>query len=399
MLNFFRKKTVEQTIDDPKQLEDFLLSVMRSSDSGINISPANAMQSPSNAACVRLIAGDIAQVPISIYKEESNGARVVAKDHPNYRVLVHKPNNYQTSSQFRRTMQLNFCLWGNAYARPVRLRGRVLELHPIHPSAVQVKQRANLDVEYVITDSDGRKSIETDILHLKDFASNSYVGQSRVTQNRQAIGLDMAAERFGSLFFKNGAKSSGAWKIDGKLNEESFRRLKDTLNATATGASSHESPLLEDGLDWVKTGFNARESQLIELREHQIVEICRIWNVPPHRIQHLKNATYSNIEHQGREYTTGLKQWACEWEDKLNDFLLSEDERDEYFCELDVDGFARGDLNSRSTFYNNGIQWGYLSANEVRRKEKLPDIDGGDRYLRPLNMVYTDEKITDETET
>lgn len=393
----FGKKNVEKTISSPKELENFLLSIIRTSSSGISVSPNNAMRSSAVAAAVRLIAGDIAQVPISIYKELPNGGKEVAKDHRHYGLIAFKPNGYQTSVQFRRTMQTHFCLWGNAYARPVRLRNRVLELHPIHPSAVKVKQDNDLNVFYEITNSDGTTSVETDIFHLKDFASNSYVAESRVMQGKNAIALDMAAEKFGSLFFKNGAKSSGAWKIPGKLNDESYERLKESLNASATGDKSHESPLLEGGLDWVKTGFNAKESQLIELREHQVIEIARIWNVPPHRIQHLNNATFSNIEHQGREYTGGLKQWACEWETQLMNFLLTERERLEYSIHMDIDSFSRGDLDARTKFYNAGVQWGYLSPNEVRRKEGLSDREGGDEYLRPVNMVNALESEEDET--
>ena len=392
------KKSVEKNISSPRELEQFLLEVMRTSSSGINVNPSNAMRSSSVAASVRLIAGDIAQVPIELYRSLPNGGREVAKKHRNYSVFKHHANGWQTSADFRRTMQLHFCLWGNAYARPIRVRDRIVEMNIIHPSAVEVKQKPDLSVHYIITNSDGSKSTETDIFHLKDFSSNSYVAESRVNQNKQAIGLDIAAEKFGALFFKNGAKSSGAWKIPTKLDDDSYDRLKETLNNTSTGDKSHESPLLEDGLDWVKTGFNARESQLIELRKHQVVEVSRIWNVPPHRIQHLDDATYSNIEHQGREYTAGLKQWASQWVDQLNKFSLSSSEMDDYSWDLGVDGFARADLDARSKFYNSGVQWGYMSPNEVRRMENLPDRDDGDRFLRPVNMVYSDESLENETE-
>ena len=396
----FRKKTAGETISTPQELDNFLMSIIRSSDAGVNVTPTNAMECPAVAASVRLLASSISQVPLTIYENLAGGGREVARDHENYSVLAIRPNEYQTSSQFRRTMQLNLGLWGNAYARPVRLRSRVLELHPIHPSCVEVKQLNDYTVQYHIINNDGTKTVETDIFHLKDFASSSYVGQSRVLQSRQAIGLALAAEKFGSLFFKNGAKSSGAWGIDGKLSEPAYKRLKESLAGIANGDSAHETPLLEEGLKWQQMGFNAKDSQLTELREHQVVEIARTWNVPLHKIQDLRHATFSNIEHLGREYTqTSLKPWACEWEDELNQFLILDEDREKYTIELDIDGFSRGDLATRTTFYNAGIQWGYMSPNEVRRLEKLPDIEGGDRYLRPVNMVYTDEKLNDETET
>jgi len=392
------QKQVEQSIQTPQQLEAFLLSVVSNSSSGIRVTPETAMQCSAVAASVRLIYNGVSQVPANIYRKLDNGGKELAKDHRNYKLLAYRANNYQTSRQFRQTMQMHFCLYGNAYARPIRVRNRILELHPVHPNAVTPKQRSeDLAVEYKIRLANGSTETTTDLFHLKDGAIDSIQGQSRVVLGKQSIGLAIAAEKFGALFFKNGAKSSGAWKTPGKLDEEPFERLKSQLNDAYSGDSAHTTPILEDGLDWIKTGFNAKESQLTELREHQVVEIARIFGVPPHMIQHLMQATFSNIEHQGREFLqTGLRPWTDSWEDQLQAFLLDDDERDSYLVEFDVDSFSRGDLEARTAFYNSGIQWGYISPNEARRSEGLPDREGGDEYLRPVNMVAADENDLDE---
>ena len=50
----------------------------------------------------------------------------------------------------------------------------------------------------------------------------------------------------------------------------------------------------------------------------------------------------------------------------------------------------RGDAASRSSYYQSGIQNGWLTRNEARIAENLNPIDGLDQPLRPLNMVEED---------
>lgn len=393
------QKQVEQTISTPQQLEAFLLSVVGGSSSGIRVTPENAMQCAAVAAAVRLISNGVSKVPANIYRKLDNGGKELATDHGNFGLLAYRANNYQTSAEFRANMQMNFCLYGNAYAKPVRIRNRVLELHPIHPNAVTVVKKKDLSVVYKIRLLSGQVEETSDLFHLKEGSIDSIQGTSRISLARESIGLALAAEKFGALFFKNGAKSAGAWKTDGKLDDKAFARLKAQLDSISSGENSHSTPVLEDGLDWVNTGFNAKDSQLTELRDHQVVEIARIFCVPPHMIQHLNNATFSNIEHQGREFLqTGLRPWTDIWEDQLANFLLSDKERLTHLIELDVDSFSRGDLSARTAFYNSGIQWGYISPNEARRGEGLADRGGGDEYLRPVNMIGTDETEDANTE-
>ena len=105
----------------------------------------------------------------------------------------------------------------------------------------------------------------------------------------------------------------------------------------------------------------------------------------------LDKATFSNIEQQSTEYVvytlapyiTGIEQAAG------RDLLFGEDQA-EYFVEFNVAGLLRGDFKTRMQGYAWGRQWGWLSANDVRRLENQPSIGpGGDLYLTPLNMSPT----------
>jgi phage portal protein BeeE len=79
-------------------------------------------------------------------------------------------------------------------------------------------------------------------------------------------------------------------------------------------------------------------------------------------------------------------------EQALNSALLPETSRKTLFIEHDLAGLMRGDIEGRYRAYLLGRQWGWLSPNEIRGWENLPEIDGGDEYLSPLNMTVLGER-------
>jgi len=55
----------------------------------------------------------------------------------------------------------------------------------------------------------------------------------------------------------------------------------------------------------------------------------------------------------------------------------------------------RGDIKSRYQSYAVARQWGFLSANDIRRFENMEPIDGGNVYLQPLNMTDVSANVND----
>lgn len=83
-----------------------------------------------------------------------------------------------------------------------------------------------------------------------------------------------------------------------------------------------------------------------------------------------------------------MTPWAERWEASIQSELLLES--DDIEIEFDFANLMRGDASSRSSYYQSGIQNGWLTRNEARIAENLNPIDGLDQPLRPLNMVEED---------
>jgi len=76
----------------------------------------------------------------------------------------------------------------------------------------------------------------------------------------------------------------------------------------------------------------------------------------------------------------------------MNAALLPPSSRKTLFIEHDLAGMLRGDLKGRYEGYRIGREWGWLSPNEIRGWENLPEIEGGDEYLSPLNMAVQGQR-------
>lgn len=71
----------------------------------------------------------------------------------------------------------------------------------------------------------------------------------------------------------------------------------------------------------------------------------------------------------------------------MNTALLPRSARPQTYLEHNFDALTRGDIQERYEAYSMAVTNGILTRNEVRAKENLPAIAGGDQMLTPLNMA------------
>lgn len=364
-------------------------------DAGAMVNETTALKFSAVFACTRVISETIGSLPLNVYKRLPNGGKQRATEHPLYNLLHSLAAPNLTSFNWRATAQGHLCTWGNSYAEIERNNaGRVIGLHIIPPNRVAVKL-VDGEKSYTVTLPKGGQVVlsAADVLHIPAFGYNGMIGYSVIGMARESIGLGMAAETFGSKFFGQGTNTGGVFEFPGKLKDDAYDRLKKQLAEKYEGlGKSHRALLLEEGMKYTRIGIPPNDAQFLETRKFQVSEICRIFRVPPHMVQDLERATFSNIEHQDIGFAKHtIRPWCVLWEQELARQLLTDaDIRQGYFIEFSLDALLRGDIKSRYEAYAVGRQNGWLSANDVRNFENLNPIDGGEMYLVPLNMVPAD---------
>lgn len=373
---------------------------MGGSTSGKRVNERSAMQMTAVYSCVRILSEAIASLPLHLYKYDENGSKEKAIEHRLYTLLHDEPNPEMTSFVFRETLMTHLLLWGNAYAQIIRNgKGEVVALYPLMPDRMKVDrdEQGHLYYEYQVSSDDAPTNkgaivrLKPDeVMHIPGLGFDGLVGYSPIAMAKNAIGLAIAAEEYGSKFYANGAAPSGVLEHPGTLKDPS--KVRDSWSQTFGGsANSHKVAVLEEGMKYTPISISPNEAQFLETRKFQIDEIARIFRVPPHMVGDLEKSSFSNIEQQSLEFVKyTLDPWVSRWEQNMIRSLLSEEEKKKYFIKFNVDGLLRGDYQSRMNGYATARQNGWMSANDIRELENLDRIPaelGGDLYLINGNMT------------
>ena len=378
--------------------------------SGKAVTERSAMQMTAVYSCVRILSEAIAGLPLHLYRYDKNGRKEKALDHPLYFLLHDEPNPEMTSFIFRETLMTHLLLWGNAYSQIIRNgKGEVVALYPLMPDRMKVDrdEHGRLYYEYTVYDSDdvdGRKGTNKvgrtvrlqphDVLHIPGLGFDGLVGYSPIAMAKNAIGLAIATEEYGSKFFANGAAPSGVLEHPGTIKDPS--KVRESWQATFGGSgNANKIAVLEEGMKYTPISISPEQAQFLETRKFQIDEIARIFRVPPHMIGDLEKSSFNNIEQQSLEFVKyTLDPWVSRWEQAMVRALLTPDEKKKYFFKFNVDGLLRGDYQSRMNGYATARQNGWMSANDIRELENLdriPAEQGGDLYLINGNMTKLED--------
>ena len=362
------------------------------SGSGKSVTVQSAIQLSTVYACVRVISETIASLPLGIY-ETVNDGNEKATDHPLYRLLHDEPNSEMTSFVFREVMLAHLLLYGNSYSQIIRSgKNQVIGLYPLLPDHMDVDRDSKGNLTYTYTTSDGKTVLikPRDVLHIPGLGFDGVMGYSPIALEKNAIGLGIASEEYGSKFFSNGARPSGILTHPNTVKNP--KALRESWNSAYGGSSnSNRVAILEEGMKFEPIAIPNNEAQFLETRKFQVDEICRIFRVPPHLVGNLEHATFSNIEHQSIDFAVHtIRPWLVRIEQAMNRALLSDQEKGRFFVQFNIDGLMRGDYKSRMEGYAIGRQNGWLSANDIRALENqnpIPADQGGDAYLVNGNMI------------
>ena len=368
------------------------------------------MQMTAVYCCVRILSEAVASLPLQFYRYTDDGGKEKAVEHPLYFLLHDEPNPEMTSFIFRETLMTHLLLWGNAYSQIIRNgKGEVVALYPLMPDRMKVDrdEHGRLYYEYTVYDSDdvdGRKGTNKvgrtvrlqphDVLHIPGLGFDGLVGYSPIAMAKNAIGLAIATEEYGSKFFANGAAPSGVLEHPGTIKDPS--KVRESWQATFGGSgNANKIAVLEEGMKYTPISISPEQAQFLETRKFQIDEIARIFRVPPHMIGDLEKSSFNNIEQQSLEFVKyTLDPWVSRWEQAMVRALLTPDEKKKYFFKFNVDGLLRGDYQSRMNGYATARQNGWMSANDIRELENLdriPTEQGGDLYLINGNMTKLED--------
>lgn len=388
----------EKKVADASALTYTALQMGPASKTGLPVNEMTALRVSALYGCCRVICEDIGKLPLIVQQERPNGAKRPALEHPLYRLLFRRPNEWQTSMEWRMTMLLHALLThgGHSFINRNKETGAVLELVPLMPGNVRPRQLEDWTVVYDVSDARGTYATlqRSDVHVLRGLSWNGYTALNLVAQGREAIGLAMAAEETQARMHGNGAKPGGVLSTAAVLSPEQIARIKEQFAENYSGvANAFKTMLFDNGLKFEPWSMTGVDGQHIETRKHQVEEICRLMRVFPQMIGASSAIpTYASAESFfGAHVVHTLMPWASLWEQAMLRDLLTEGEvATGYEAKFQFEALMRGSAAERAAYYESAIsRAGWMSRNEARRREDLDPLPGLDVILPPVGQTAT----------
>ena len=365
---------------------------------GVAITPDTAVTVSAVWACLRYLSQTVAVLPWHAMLDGPRGPEVRSSNPVDY-LIYKRPNPEWSSFQFRETLTHWALRWGNGYAEIERdVTGRPLALWPIHPERVEVcRDPDSGQLFYEV--NNGAITVEVpvaDMFHIRGFGEGP-VGVNVIQYAAQSLGWAKAAQLFGASFFGNGANVAGVVSMKKGLKPGGMAKMRAELDQLYKGPrNANKTAIIDEDATWQKIGLDAEETQLVEVHQYLIEEICRWFGVPPHKVMHLLRATFSNIEHQAIEVVVdSVSPWVKRFEDEA-DFKLFGTNRRGLYTKMNMRALMRGDQKTRGEYYKMMREIGAYNVNKILTLEDENTIGPiGEKYT--MQQGYTTlERIGEE---
>ena len=386
LFDFFRKAETRNLEDPnaPVSAEDFL-QVMgwgeMTASAGVTVNVDTALGVPAVWSAVNFLSGTLAGLPLHVYRKTNNGRERV--NGPLETILHDTANDSMSSFEWRKYMYDQIFTGGRCVTYIERSRnGAIKNLWPLDPNYTRVEHRSDGKRQVRVYLHKGHTYSASEVLDIPFMLkSNGLDVRGPISTNRDAIGMAIAASRYGAKAFQSGGIPpvvlQGPFQSGAAASRASDDVAKTTAKLAREGRQVMALPL---GHEMKQIGFNPEQMQLIELQRFSIEQIARIYSLPPVFLQDLTHGTFSNTEQQDLHFVKHtLKRWIEQTEHELNLKLFPRGS--DRYVEFNVDGLLRGDFQTRMQGHATAIQNGIETPNEARTMENRPALDGGDNLM------------------
>jgi HK97 family phage portal protein len=347
-------------------------------------------------ACVSLISDTVSALPVDTYIRR-DGIAYPYRPKPAW---VSKPDVAIPSVAFWQQTMISLLIDGNAFVRLFKDNsGNIVNMVVLNPLNVQVSRNA-LGQKFYTSTVEGNKVLSGDeMLHISGsiIMPGEFRGKSPIDTLKENIGLAISLESFAARFFGQGTLTQGVIEYPGALTAEQAENLARSFDRQHKSfRKAHKTGILSGGAVFKPTTIANDQAQMLDSRRLAVEDVARAYRVPTDMIG-LNNGgqSYNSIEQKQIAFVTHtLRPWLAKLEDAFSTLLI-----DGAYLAFSTDDLLRGDYATRIEGYSKLLQNGVLSTNEVRRKENMRPIEGGDVVRVPLTNININAASLNEDET
>lgn len=305
---------------------------------------------------------------------------------------------------FRKSISLQKYLSGNGIAEIVHENGRPAALIPIQSRYITIKinRKRNALIYEISGDGRGDRTLDqSEVIHEKIFSLDGLIGRSPITVLREAIATGLLMEQFANEFIKGGTFIGGALKLPGKMGNDAKKEFRKDLDAEYAGEGTRgKIMILTNGMEFTPYGMDLKDAEFIDSRQFNVLEVARIFGVPPHLLMNMEASTFSNIEHQSIEFLKyTLDPHLIGTEQEYHRKLLRESEKASMFYKFNRAALLKTDTLTLYKSFALAIDKGFMNPNEARALIEKNKYDGGEKFVDPSKKGGgNDQKLSEEEE-
>jgi HK97 family phage portal protein len=354
---------------------------------GRRVTAERAEGLPSVLRGIRLYAETIGGLPLVVYRGDPQVPDLAATINTGqqFELLAKKPNGLQTTFALKAFIVASIEGFGNAYILKTKSRGRVQELWPLDPRRV-VPKTEGTEISYKVSVKQGEKPVRMtrdQVLHIPGLLlTDPYIGISPIMVAANAMGKGLAIEEYGGRFYDNDATPRGILKFKGAANTQAAKDTREVWDDRHRGSkNAHRIAALFGGTEYQQVGVDAVAAQAIQAQEWSITECSNALSLPKWALGGRDENPRSTPEQRNAEllqFSIGPKLVMIEQGLHADDDLFPDKELHPYFL---AEGMLRAEMLMRYQSYALGRQGGWLTSNDVRKKENMAPIEGGDELL------------------
>ncbi|HEX6020619.1 MAG TPA: phage portal protein [Solirubrobacter sp.] len=362
----------------------------RDTDAEVTVSAERALGLPAVGSAIRLISREVGTLPLITYEGDGED-RQRAKDDPTYSLLRRRPNDLMVASTCWKVTMRHVAGWGEAFLGKERVVGgrgsRIIGLWPIPPEKVVVDTKGGRNVYLVSTKDGQREYTADDVIHVVMDSHDGRRGLSPIAQHRQALGYELALQRYGGKSIGGRAIPSGFLKIKKSLGagqparEAKARIRQEWSDLYKDSALAHKIAVLDEDTEFVPISVPLVDAQFVEQRRYGLVVIAQIFCLPVHKLQGSTgdSLTYNTREGNQLEYLGNLRPYMGALEDALNGDEELFPAAAARYCEFLPEALLRVEAKTQAEIHQiETAKAPWKKPSEVRRERNLPAEPGFD---------------------
>lgn len=390
-----------------------LESMLGISSSTRSVGISEALQQHAVLACVDVIQRDISKVDVELFERMPDGSeqKVLPEKHWLAGMLALDPNEEHLWSEFWSILTIHLVLANNVYiAKRMARNGDVKELIPVLPGRVQIMHHPKTLEKYfwvsrgslfemAMLKGFGDAFTVDQMIHVRKRVVDGLHGLPTLYAGAQTINLANSINDYQQRLYDNDGQARVVVQQDATmtpLSAEAFVRLKSEIRAAARKMmQGGEAMLLEPGYTAKVLAMSAADARISDMHDASINSVARVFGVPPHKIGHIADEKYSNLEVLERTYAHDvLIPIAKIFERTFERSLLTPKERLRYFLRFNRRQMEIIDFKTRSESLKVGLQHGAVMPDEYRAEfgmNPLPNGAGRVRFVQStMSMLEAD---------